>query len=45
MTHEVIPSGEHADGPEHDHSLPEADQIPGDLTPEQSDAPLLEADL
>jgi hypothetical protein len=45
MTHEVVPSGEHPSGPEHDHTLPEADQIPGDLTPEESDAAPLEADL
>lgn len=45
MTHEATASGEHPDGPEHDHTLPDADSIPGDLTPEESDAPPLTEDL
>lgn len=45
MTHEHKASAEHPDGPEHDHSLPDADQIPGNLSPEESDLPALETDL
>jgi len=45
MTHEITANGEHANGPEHDHSLPDADSIPGDLSPADSDAPLMTADL
>lgn len=45
MTHEIEPSGEHAHGPEHDQSLPDAAEIPGDLTPQQSDADPIETDL
>lgn len=45
MTHESRPSGEHHDGPEHDHTLPDADSIPGNLSPAESDAPLLTEDL
>jgi hypothetical protein len=44
MTHEITANGEHSHGPEHDHTLPEADQIPGDLSPAESDAEPLEAD-
>jgi hypothetical protein len=45
MTHESTPSSEHDDGPEHDHTLPDADSIPTYETPEESDAALLDADL
>lgn len=45
MTHEKVASGEHPHGPEHDHSLPDADGIPGDLSPGESDAAPLTADL
>lgn len=44
MTHEPHPGTEHG-GPEHDDSLPAAEQIPGDLSPEESDLPPLEGDL
>lgn len=44
MTHELIPNGEHADGPEHDHSLPDAADIPVHDDPADSDAPPLEED-
>lgn len=45
MTHEAQPNDEHQRGPEHDHSLPNADEIPGDLSPDDSDAPPLDGDL
>lgn len=45
MTHEHTANGEHHGGPEYDQSLPDADQIPSGLTPEESDLPPLEADL
>lgn len=45
MTHERLANGEHHAGPEHDHTLPDADQIPGDLTPDESDIPALDQDL
>lgn len=45
MTHEIVANGEAFDGPEHDHALPDADLIPGDLSPEASDAPLLVEDF
>lgn len=45
MTHEATANGEHGDGPEHDHTLPDAVSIPGDLSPQASDAPPLEDDL
>lgn len=45
MTHEHFANAEHHHGPEHDLNLPDADDIPGDLTPEQSDAPPLTGDL
>lgn len=44
MTHEHKPGAEHG-GPEHDHTLPAADSIPGDQTPEESDLPPLAGDL
>lgn len=44
MTHEHRDGAEHG-GPEHDHDLPDAEQIPGDLTPDESDLPLLVGDL
>lgn len=44
MTHEIL-DGDELEGPEHDHSLPDADQIPGNLDPEESDLPPLEGDL
>lgn len=44
VTHEVKP-GDEQGGPENDQSLPPADSIPGNLTPEESDAaPLPEGD-
>lgn len=45
MTHEITPNGEATEGPEYDDSLPHAESIPGDLSPEASDAPLLVKDL
>jgi len=45
MTHEITASGEHSHGPEHDQTLPDADQIPGDLGPAESDAAPLDGDL
>lgn len=45
MTHEHKANAEHPDGPEHDHSLPDADSIPSGLTPEESDLPPLQGDL
>lgn len=45
MTHEATANGEHDDGPEHDHSLSNADSIPGHLSPEESDAEPLTEDL
>lgn len=45
MTHEANASDEHPEGPEHDHRLPDADSIPGNLSPAASDAPLLTGDL
>jgi len=43
MTHEHIPNGEAHDGPEHDHRLPDAGDIPTYDDPADSDAlPLLE---
>jgi hypothetical protein len=45
VTHEHLANDEHPDGPEHDHTLPAADQIPGDLGPAESDLPTLEGDL
>lgn len=44
MTHE-IKHGDEVGGPEHDHSLPDADSIPGNLSPEDSDGPPMEDDL
>lgn len=44
MTHEHKP-GDELGGPEHDHTLPDADEFPGDLTPEESALPPLEGDL
>jgi hypothetical protein len=44
MTHEHIANGEHADGPEHDHNLPDADSIPVFDDPAESDAPPLADD-
>lgn len=41
MTHETQPGGEPEGGPEHDHDLPDAEGIPGDLSAADSDtAPL-----
>ena len=45
MTHERTPNGEHDDGPEHDHTLPDADTIPTFDDPADSDGPPLEHDL
>ena len=45
MTHEHLASGEHQAGPEHDHTLPDAEEIPGDLSPDESDLPALDGDL
>jgi hypothetical protein len=39
MTHERIPNGEPVYGPEHDHSLPDATDIPVYDDPAESDAP------
>lgn len=44
MTHELIANGEPQDGPEHDHSLPDAVDIPTYADPADSDAPPLEED-
>jgi hypothetical protein len=44
MTHEITPSGEADAGPEHDHSLPDAGDIPVYADPAESDAPPLEQD-
>jgi hypothetical protein len=43
VTHEHHANDEHPDGPEHDHTLPDADDIPGDLSAAGSDADPLEA--
>lgn len=45
MTHEQVANGEHPEGPEHDLTLPDADQIAGDLSPQDSDLPELDGDL
>lgn len=45
MTHEHHANSEHADGPEHDDSLPDAASIPTYADPEMSDGALLPADL
>jgi hypothetical protein len=45
MTHEHAANDEHPEGPEHDQTLPDAAGIPGDLSPEESDAPELGGDL
>lgn len=45
MTHEHWPNGEHQHGPEHDDTLPPADEFRGDLTAEESDLLPLEGDL
>ena len=45
MTHENHANDEAYAGPEHDHRLPDADQIPGNLSPEESDLPALDGDL
>jgi hypothetical protein len=44
MTHELIANGEHGDGPEHDHNLPDAVDIATFDDPADSDAPPLEED-
>lgn len=45
MTHENVPDGEHDNGPEHDHTLPNAWEIPTHDTVEESDLPALDGDL
>jgi len=45
MTHEKLANQEHPDGPEHDLSLPDAQEISGDLSPDESDLPELKEDL
>jgi hypothetical protein len=42
VTHEHIANGEHADGPERDWTLPDADSIPVYDDPADSDAPPLD---
>lgn len=42
MTHEHVANGEHSDGPEHDHNLPDADSFSVYDDPADSDAPPLE---
>jgi hypothetical protein len=44
MTHELIANGEHGDGPEHDHNLPDAVDIPTFDDPADSDAAPLHED-
>ncbi len=44
MTHEIR-DGDEDGGPQHDHSLPDADSIPTYADPAMSDAPPLEHDL
>jgi hypothetical protein len=41
MTHEIR-EGDEQGGPQHDHSLPDADSIPGNLSAVDSDADPLE---
>jgi hypothetical protein len=43
VTHEVTPGGEADAGPEHDASLPDAEQVRVYDDPADSDAPELEA--
>lgn len=45
MTHEHIANDEHDEGPEHDHTLPDAATIAGDLSAVESDLPELDGDL
>jgi hypothetical protein len=45
MTHEATPNGEAHAGPEHDHTLPDAGDVPVYADPAESDAALLDADL
>lgn len=45
MTHEKVPNGEHAGGPEHDHSLPNAWEFPTYDNAGDSDLPALDSDL
>lgn len=45
MTHEITPDSEAPNGPEHDHDLPDADEIPGDLTAEGSGMPTIHEDI
>jgi hypothetical protein len=45
MTHEHLANDEHPEGPEHDLTLPDASQIVGDLSPQDSDLPELDGDL
>lgn len=45
MTHESLPNGEHPDGPEHDHTLPDAESIVWSSNPEDTDLPPLGGDL
>lgn len=42
MTHEVRAGDEADDGPEHDHTLPDAGDIPWYSDPAESDAPPLD---
>lgn len=42
MTHEVFANADERGGPECDHSLPDATDIPGDLSATDSDADPLE---
>ena len=45
MTHELHANDEHPNGPEHDHTLPDADTIPTFDDAAASDLPPLEGDL